>query len=102
MSSEKYMDAGKKLESYPTDVPQKVYPRFTIDLDQFPGLECDVDESVELHLRGRVCSVEHSDYAHRMDVEVTSVAVPSHTHDSVGPINEADKALGKLKMARRY
>ena len=96
----KFMDAGKKMEPISAE-PPKVYPRFSVDVEQFPGLSADVDESVELHLKGRVCSVEHSDYCHRMDVEVTSVAVPSHTHDSVGPHNEADRALGKLKTGRK-
>lgn len=85
------------MEGIIPDAPAKVYPRFSVDLDQFPGLECDVDESVELHLKGRVCSVEHSDYCHRMEVEVQSVAVPTHTHDSIGSANEADAALGKLR-----
>ncbi len=99
----KFMDAGKKSElSAPMETPQKYYPKFCVDLDQFPGLECDVDESVELHLKGRVCSVTHNDYCHQMEVEVTSVAVPTHTHDTIGPSNEADSALGKLKKNPRY
>lgn len=104
MSSDgmKFKDAGKKMEMPMAAESPKVYPRFSVDLDQFPGLEAEVDESVELHLRGRVCSVEHSDYCHRMDVEVTSVAVPTHTHDSVGNLNEADIAMGKLKRGSRY
>jgi hypothetical protein len=98
----KFMDAGKKMESPDATLPAKSYPRFCVDLDQFPGLEADVDESVELHLKGRVCSVTHNDWNHSMEVEVTSVAVPSHTHDSVGPMNEADAALGKLRGSSRY
>jgi hypothetical protein len=99
MSSEmKFLDAGKKMEGPAlAEPPQKVYPRFSVDLEQFPGLKADVDESVELHLKGRICSVEHSDYCHRMDVEVQSIAVPTHTHDSVGAMNEADRAMSKLK-----
>ena len=91
----KFMDAGQKVET--ADPSPKYYPKFCVDLDQFPGLQADVDESVELHLKGRVCSVTHNDWSHSMEVEVTSVAVPTHTHDSVGPMNEADHALGKLK-----
>lgn len=105
MQSEmKFMDAGRKSQLAETslDKQSKVYPRFTVDLDQFPGLECDVDESIELHLRGRICGVTHDEYSHTMDVEVASIAVPSHTHDSVGPCNEADRALGKMKASRRY
>lgn len=94
------MDAGKKSEGVPMDAPQKYYPRFTVDLDQFPGLKAEVDESIELHLKGRVCSVTHTDWSHSMEVEITSVAVPTHTHDSVGPMNEADSALGKLKTKK--
>lgn len=98
----KFMDAGKKMEGLPMDAPAKSYPRFTVDLDQFPGLQCDVDESVELTLRGRVSALTHNDWSHSMEIEVTSIAVPSHTHESVGPRNEADAALGKLKTPRRY
>lgn len=105
MSSEyKFKDAGKKIEG-PTmqpEAPAKTYPRFTVDLDQFPGLRADVDESIDLHLRGRVCSITHNDWSHSMDVEVTSIAVPTHTHDSVGSRNEADTALGKLTTGRRF
>jgi len=97
----KFMDAGRKLDTPTTAPAPRSYPRFTVDLDQFPGLEADVDESVELHLKGRVCSVEHSDYCHSMQVEVQSVAIPTHTHDSIGPMNEADKALGKMRSSRR-
>ena len=80
-----------------TDSPTKSYPRFCVDLEQFPGLKCDVDGCTDLHLKGRVCSVSHNDYSHSMEVEVTSIAVPSHTQESIGPKNEADAALGKLK-----
>ena len=93
----KFMDAGKKSEMVTEKPSQKYYPQFCVDLDQFPGLLAEVDESVELHLKGRVCSVTHNDYCHQMEVEVTSVAVPTHTHDSVGPMNEADKVMGKLR-----
>lgn len=96
----KFMDAGKKLESPMATESPKYYPKFRVDLDQFPGLVADVDESVELHLKGRVCSITHNDYCHEMEVEVTSVAVPTHTKDSVGPMNEADRALGKMKSGR--
>jgi hypothetical protein len=103
MSSEmKFKDAGKKPDMGVLDAPApKIYPRFTVDLDQFPGLECEVDETVELHLRGRVCARNHNDWGNTMDVEVTSIAVPSHTHDSIGPKNEADSALGKMLSPRR-
>jgi hypothetical protein len=101
MDSMKFMDAGKKMESpMVTDSPSKSYPRFRVDLDQFPGLSCEVDECVELHLKGRVCSTTHTDYCHDMEVEVTSIAVPTHTHDSVGLLNEADVAMGKLKTGK--
>lgn len=102
-SEMKFMDAGHKsdLPAPATESP-KYYPKFRVDLDQFPGLEADVDESVELHLKGRVCAITHNDYCHEMEVEVTSVAVPTHTHDSIGPMNEADQALGKLKRPSRY
>ena len=93
----KFMDAGKKSDLAIPETSPKYYPKFCVDLDQFPGLLAEVDESVELHLKGRVCSVTHNDYCHQMEVEVTSVAVPTHTHDSVGPMNEADKAMGKLR-----
>ena len=100
MAEMKFMDAGKKYDMPMAVESPKVYPRFRVDLDQFPGLEADVDESVELLLKGRVCSVSHNDYCHEMEVEVTSVAVPSHTHESVGPKNEADSALGKLRSGK--
>ena len=96
----KFMDAGKKTGNLPETAPVKVYPRFTVDLDQFPGLEADVDEHVELHLGGRVCAITHNDWNHSMEVEVTEVAVPTHTHDSVGPKNEADSVLGKLRSGK--
>ena len=96
MSDMKYMDAGKSNQ-LPEEATTTYYPRFTVDLDQFPGLKCDVDECIDLHLKGRVCSVSHNDYSHSMDIKVTSIAVPSHTSESVGPKNEADMALGKLK-----
>lgn len=98
----KFMEAGKKDEISITGSPAKSYPRFTVDLDQFPDLKADVDESVELHLRGRVCALTHTDWCNSMEVEVMSVAVPTHTHESVGLLNEADRALGKMKTARRY
>jgi hypothetical protein len=103
MSSEKYMDAGKKME-VPTlaDAPTKVYPRFTVDLDQFPGLECDMDENVDINLRGRVCGLNHNEWRYDMEIEVTSIAIPSHTNEHIGPKNEADLALGKLKSGRSY
>lgn len=97
MDTLKFMDAGKKSEAIVADTPQKYYPRFSVDLDQFPGLQADVDESVELHLKGRVCSVTHNDYCHEMEIEVTSIGLPSLTKDSVGNPNEADKALNKLR-----
>ncbi len=101
MDDMKFKDAGKKLDMpMAAEAPAKSYPRFRVDLDQFPGLECDVDECVELHLKGRVCGVTHNDWCHDMEIEVTGIAVPSHTHDSIGPLNEADKALGKMKTGR--
>lgn len=103
MADMKFMDAGKKMDStMVVDAPSKVYPKFRVDLDQFPDLDCDVDESVELTLRGRVCGVTHNDWCHEMEVEVTSIAVPTHTNDRVGPMNDADVALGKMKSKRRY
>jgi hypothetical protein len=96
----KFKDAGKNLEM-PTSAPTKVYPRFTVDLDQFPGLECEMDESVELHLRGRVCSLTHNEWSHTMEVEVEHIAVPTHTHETIGPRNEADSALGKMLSYKR-
>lgn len=96
----KFMDAGKALDS-PTS-PAKYYTKFCVDLQQFPGLEADMDECVELNLKGRVCSLTHNEYCHEMQIEVTSVAIPSHTHETVGPMNEADKALGKMKSKSRY
>jgi len=98
----KFMDAGRKINDAPAAPETKSYPRFTVDLDQFPGLQAEVDEVVELHLRGRVCGITHNDYCHSMDIEVTSVAVPHHTHATIGQPNEADKALGKMKEARRF
>lgn len=99
----KFMDAGKKLDSPMAAVDSpKYYPKFRVDLDQFPGLQADVDESVELHLKGRVCSITHNNYCHEMEIEVTSVGIPTHTKDSIGPMNEADRALGKMKNSGRY
>jgi len=92
----KFMDAGKKMETglLPEAPSGKVYPRFTVDLDKFPKLKADVDESVELHLKGRVCGVTHTDYCNSMDVEVQSIAAPNHTHDSE---NAADKEYERLR-----
>lgn len=104
MSSDlKFKDAGKSVAS-PLAAPEKVYPRFTVDLDQFPGLEGELDEDIELHLKGRVCALNHSDYSHSMDVEVRSLAHPDHTHEGfakIAVINIADQELSKLKGNRR-
>lgn len=102
MDNMKFMDAGKESGFDSPTLPTKYYPKFTVDLSQFPGLQADMDECVELNLKGRVCSLTHNEYCHEMQVEVTSVAIPTHTKDSIGPMNEADKALGKMKSARRY
>jgi hypothetical protein len=98
--AEKFMDAAKSLTE-PTTSPQKYYPKFCVDLDQFPGLAAEMDESVEIVLRGRVCGLTHNEYSHTMEVEVQAIQVPSHTNDAVGPMNEADKAMGKLKSGRQ-
>lgn len=95
--SYKFMDAGKTLAAPEPTGPQKIYPKFCVDLDEFPGLEAEMDESVELHLRGRVCSLTHNEWSHTMEVEVKDIAIPTHTHDRIGPMNEADTALGKLR-----
>ena len=101
MDNMKFMDAGTKLDGPMAEVASpKIYPRFRVDLEEFPGLECDVDEHVELNLKGRVCEVVHNDYSHHMEVEVTSIAVPTHTHNSIGAMNEADVAMGKLKTGK--
>lgn len=75
---------------------RKMY--ITIDLDKFPGLKADVDESVRFAGSGRVCSVRHDDYCNEMQVEVTTISLPSSGDDG----NDADKALGKLKTRRSY
>jgi len=77
------------------------YPHLFIDLDQFPGLEGDLDEEIELHVRGRVCSLSHSYGSHSMDVEVQKIAHPDHTHDDEVPkvavISIADSELSRMK-----
>jgi hypothetical protein len=94
----KFKDAGKNLETIAGPAStEKYYPKFSVDLDQFPDLKAEMDDSVELVLRGRVCRLESSEYCNTMEVEVLSVAVPSHTHDSAGDMNTADKELGRLK-----
>jgi len=101
----KFMDAGKAPESVATlDKPNKYYPKFTIDLDQFPDLEAEVDESVELKLKGRVCGITHNEWSHTMEVEVQAIAIPSHTSDDIGPRNKADEEFGKMrsKISRGY
>lgn len=80
-----------------TDAPErKMY--ITIDLDKYPGLKADVDESVRFAGSGRVSSVRHNDYCNEMEVEVTTISLPSSGDDG----NDADKALGKLKTRRSY
>lgn len=97
----KFKDAGKKMtDTSIAATPSKVYPRIRIDLDQFPELKADVDEKVAFHGTGRVCSVTHNDWCHEMEIEVDSMAVPTHTHESIGPMNEADHVLGKLKTGK--
>lgn len=73
-----------------------------VDLDKYPGLKIDVDESIRFEGSGRVCSIRHNDYFNEMEIEVTKFSVPTHTHESVGPMNEADAALGKLKSGGKY
>ena len=79
---------------------KKMY--ITIDLEKFPGLMTEVDESIRFEGSGRVCEVRHNDYCHEMQVEVTKISIPSHTQDTIGPVNEADIAMGKLKTGRKY
>lgn len=74
----------------------------TIDLDKFPGVHADVDDSVRFEGSGRVCSVTHNDYCNEMQIEVSKISIPTHTSDSVGAMNEADVAMGKLKSKPRY
>ena len=84
------------------ETSKKIYPRLSIDLDQFPDLKGDVDETGELHICYRVCSVQHNEYSHSMDLEITSIAVPRHSHEDVkGSGNEADRSLNKLKSPSR-
>lgn len=95
-----FKDAGK---TYPglameSDKPSKSYPRFTIDLDQFPGLEADVDEEIEITLRSRVSGITHTDYCHTMDLEVRSIAQPGDARPSkIALVSAADQELEKLK-----
>lgn len=88
----KYMDASRPMPTLADVTTEKVYPRFTVDLDQFKDLAADVDEGVELTLRGRVCSRNHTDYCNTMEIEVQAIGVPS-----AADFNEADRALAKLK-----
>lgn len=94
MSIEGFKDAGYTPKAE-IATPPKIYPKFCVDLDQFPDLEAGVDEYVDLRLRGRVCSRNHSDYGNTMDLEVMALAKDAGS-------NEADKALGKLKSSKRY
>lgn len=96
-SDYKFMDAGKTISAPEPAGPQKSYRKVCIDLDQFPGLSADMGEIVDIHIRGPVTRLVHDEYCHEMEVEQREVAIPTHTHESVGPRNEADAALGKLR-----
>lgn len=84
----------------PSMPERKMY--VTIDLDKFPEIHADVDDSVRFEGSGRVCSMTHNDYCNEMQIEVTKISIPTHTSESVGPMNEADLAMGKLKKGSRY
>ena len=88
----KFKDAGKKLESIPTDPPEKYYPRFSIDDKETGKLE--VDDVIPL--RGRVCGVHKTDCGNSVEVEVTEIGVPDITGKAKEPRNEADRELAKL------
>ena len=79
-----------------TEMPERKIT-ICVDLDKFPGLEAGVDDSIKFEGSGRVSAVTHNDWCHEMTIEVTKFSIPSHTQDSIGPMNEADAALGKLK-----
>lgn len=100
----KFIDAGKVIPSTMPGPPEKIYPRLSIDLDQFPGLEGDLDEEIEFHGRGRVCGLTHNDYSHSMDLEIRSLAHPDHTHGEmpkIALVSIADQELSKLKGKSR-
>ena len=76
--------------------------KICVDLEKYPGAKAEVDDSVRFEGSGRVCSVTHNDWSYTMEIEVTNFSVPTSTKDSVGPMNEADMALGKMKQKSRY
>ena len=89
----KYKDAGKKLETCgPTSLPEKYYPRFSIDDKETGKLE--IDDVIPL--RGRVCGVHKSDNGNSIEVEVTEIGVPDVTGKAKEPRNEADRDLDKM------
>jgi len=82
-------------------LPEKPLPRLCIDLEDYPELEGDVDDIVEFRVRGRICSKQHSDYCKTQDIECKAIYDAAKATPTVGPLNEADKALGKLKAGRQ-
>lgn len=91
-SKKKFKDASRKLDTVPSPSNKKIYPRFTVDLDQNKGIKAGLDDKIELHLKGRVSRLEKGDYGHSMEVEVQSIA-----HGG----NSADKELAKMKSSRK-
>ena len=93
----KLWDAGKKTEmpaiAGDSVRAEKIYPRLSVDLDQCPALKADVDQDVELRIRGRVCEVRHNDWSHSMEIEVQAIGEA----DERGEENNADKALRKMR-----
>ena len=87
----KYKDAGKKVETVgPAAVPEKYYPRVTLDEK---GDFC-MDDVVPL--RGRVCGIHKTEYGNSVEVEITEVGIPDVTNKAKEPRNEADRELDKL------
>lgn len=103
-SNYKFKDAGKSAVATLPGPSEKIYPRFTVDLDQFPGLSGELDEEVELHLKGRICGLTHNDYSHSMEVEVRSLSHPDHSHGDmpkIALVSIADQELEKLRGKSR-
>jgi len=97
-----FKDAGTELQTVAADVPAKIYPRFNIDVKEFPELQGNVDEHIEFRVRGRICERVHNDWSNSITVEALAISKCGEKEAATGPYNEADKAMEKLKSARSY
>lgn len=83
--------------------PPKSYPRLTVDVDQFPGIDGDVDENFSGVIQGRICGRSHTDYCNTVEIEITKISdvEAGDTPMRIAMIGIADQELSKLKGKKR-